>query len=153
MVSPSRQEANHSALAPSKMDDYREYIREYNEISKVPNGDYNLIAKYYHPDMDVCAQGHVFKGRNAMLESLKLAHDGVTERMDIIHLAHDGNKILVEIDAVLKANRDIPDYIVGPLKKDEEAVYRILTSYDLDPDTKTVKKLIVLWPTLGSKGL
>ena len=120
--------------------DFARYFEDFNR-----NDDAATVQKYYAPDVVVEGPDRVLRGREAWLAMLKATHAGVTEELRPLLIVREGDKAMVEVDAVFTAHADRADFLFGPLKAGESISARFMASYLLRGD-QIAQLHLAFWP-------
>ena len=104
--------------------DMLKYFEEYNtaDYEKTMKQYYTLDAVFESPD-------YKLEGRDKIIQFMTESHKGMTEIMKIKNILADGDLIAVEIEAVIQASEDRPNFHIRPLKKGDSITLRMAAIY------------------------
>ena len=113
--------------------DYAKYIEAFNA-----GDDAALVQRFFTEDCLFQSGPRVLRGRNALLEFLNWAHDGIREIIRAQLVLRDEHHLFAEIDmdfhditTQFTAIEDAPDFVVAPLQKGEFVRGRVFVYYTL----------------------
>jgi hypothetical protein len=121
--------------------DYDEYIRDFNS-----GDDARLVNQWFTEDCIFQSGPRLLHGRQALLEFLTWAHDGIREIIRAQVVLQDGPNLFAEIDMDFHATRDRPDFLFGPLKQGEFLTVKFFVLYRFR-DGKVAHLKAATWPT------
>ena len=122
--------------------DYAEYLQAYN------SGDHReLVRKFCTDDVtfEAGALGSVFRGKDEVLAFLLSLQDGVRDVLRAQVVLQDENHIFAEADMDFHAERDLPEFPFGALKRGEYLTMKVFVVYYLR-DGKICRFKTSLWP-------
>jgi len=120
--------------------DFNAYITDYNL------GDDDATAeRWYAKDIRVRDGFRVMAGRDQLLGFLGLAHDGVAETLKPLVVFNNEKTLMAQLDIELRAQRDLPDYPLGPLRKNDMATMKFFARYEI-VDGKIDSIELAYWP-------
>jgi hypothetical protein len=107
--------------------DFERYIADFNG-----NDDESMVAKHYTEDVVIDGpDGSTLHGRQQWLRMLQFVHAGVSEKLQPVLVLREGDKLLVELNAVFTASTDRPDFPGVPLKAGQPVTVQFFASYRL----------------------
>jgi hypothetical protein len=121
--------------------DYNKYIRDFNS-----GDDARLVDRWFTEDCIFQSGPRLLRGRQALLEFLEWAHDGIREIIRAQVVLQEGPHLFAEIDMDFHATRDRPDFLFGPLKQGEFLTVKFFVLYLLR-DGKVAHLKAATWPT------
>ena len=122
--------------------DYAKYLELYNL------GDHRELVRKFCTDDVVFEAGalkQVFNGKDEVTEFLLGLQDGVRDVLRAQVVLQSDDYILAETDMDFHAQRDLPDFPFGALKKGEYLTIKVLVVYYLRDD-KICRFKTSLWP-------
>ena len=120
--------------------DYRRYIQAFNT-----GADAELVAEWFTQDCIFQSGPRLLQGRQALLEFLQWAHDGIREIIRAQTVLQDEHHLFAEIDMDFHATRDRPDFLFGPLRQGEFLTVKFFVLYRLR-DGKVAHLKSATWP-------
>lgn len=120
--------------------DYDGYIKTYNQ-----GDDAETAQRYYTEDFALILPFGELRGRDTVIDFLTKNHLGIPEELRPRIVARTEGHILVELDIVLRPERDVPDHFLTPLVSGREVTIRFFASYDLRGDRIAAMRL-AWWP-------
>jgi hypothetical protein len=122
--------------------DYAEYLETYN------SGDHRELVRRFCTDDVIFEAGaleRVFRGRDEVLGFLLSLQDGVRDVLRAQVVLQDEHHIFAEADMDFHADRDLPEFPFGALKRGEYLTLKVFVLYALR-DGKICKFKTALWP-------
>ncbi len=123
--------------------DYAEYLETYN------SGDHSELVRRFCTDDVVFEAGSlksVYRGKDEVLEFLLSLQDGVRDVIRAQVVLQDANHIFAEADMDFHAQRDLPDFPFGALRRGEFLTIKVFVVYYLR-NGKICRFKTSLWPT------
>lgn len=120
--------------------DFNRYIQAFNS-----GRDAELVEEWFTEDCIFQSGPRLLHGRDALLEFLNWAHDGIREIIRAQTVLQDENHLFAEIDMDFHAIRDRPDFLFGPLKEGEFHTVKFFVLYRLR-DGKVAHLKASMWP-------
>ena len=120
---------------------FLDYIDQYNM------GDHAvLVRKFYTNDIifESGAMKRIYRGKDEVLEGFSMQND-IREVFRPQVVLQDENHIFAEVDFDFYALKDLPDYPLGALKKDERMTLKLFAIYYLREE-KICRVKTALWP-------
>jgi len=120
---------------------YSDYIDQYNM------GDLAvLVRKFYTNDIvfESGAMKRIYRGKDEVLEGFSMQSD-IREVIRPQVVLQDENHIFAEANMDFYALRDLPDYPLGALRKDERMTVKVFVIYYLREE-KICRVKTALWP-------
>ena len=106
--------------------DYEDYIACFNR------DDFDGFGKYYHDDVIFeLGQKKTIVGRENILDFYRGVKAKVRETLDVVSAVGDENYLAVHVRTEFYGLEDWPDFIAGPLMKDESLNIESLGYYYL----------------------
>jgi len=121
---------------------YSDYVDQYNL------GDHAKLVRQFYTDDVVFESGalkRVCRGKDEVIDFLLSMQGGVRDILRPQVVLQDQNHILVEADMDFYALRDVPDYPLGALRKDEHLTVKVFIAYYLR-EGKVFLVKTALWP-------
>lgn len=111
----------------------RDYYRTYNK------GDLTALADFYADDVAFTAAGVTIVGRDKVLEMVSGVLAGFEDEMTPRLIAISGTSAMVQIDDVLKARFDIPDFLGRSVKAGETVTLSMTSPRGGSPGRGSIK--------------
>jgi hypothetical protein len=121
--------------------DIKAYIDDFN--AACGRNESEMIDRYFTEDLVMEGPDRTTRGREPWLQTLLHAHDGVTERLELLRVVREGSRIMAELDGYFLAHKDRPDFAIHPLMAGQELRTRFLASYDIRGDQ--ISRLLLTW--------
>jgi hypothetical protein len=120
---------------------------EFSRYAEVFNSgdDDRLCEEFYHPDAVMMTETRRIEGRDALLQFLRWAHDGVRETMAPQRYARDRDTVLAEVHITWTAAKDRPDFSIQKLKAGDAITARFCAVYELQDERIRLLKTC-RWP-------
>lgn len=123
--------------------DMNAYIADFNAAC---GGDESeMIDRYFTEDLVMEGPDRTTHGREPWLRTLQHAHDGVTEHLELLRVVREGSRIMAELDGLMVAHKDRPDFPIHPLMAGQELRTRFFASYDIRGN-QICRLLLAWWP-------
>lgn len=125
--------------------DFYKYIEVFNS-----GNDRAMVDQFWTDDLVVWSGRRekaqiLASGKEAFLNFLDFAHDGVREIMRVQVLLQNGNNIFAEIDMDFHASKNRPDYPFGDIKQGDFFTVKMFCLYFLRGDRISMLKM-ASWP-------
>ncbi len=120
--------------------DFARYVALFNE-----GDDVKLCTTFYHEDAVMLTAQREIAGRQALIDFLTWAHNGVRETLHPVAHARTGNTVLAEVDIAFSASRDWAEFPIAPIKAGQTIVAKFCAIYELEDER--IKRLKTMrWP-------
>lgn len=94
--------------------------------------DYAQFAEYYTPDVTLVIAGkHQLTGRQAILDFYKAVKAQTRRTIEIKRVISAPHALAAELQSEFVALRDLPNFVAGPMRKDERMLINTFVLYDL----------------------
>jgi hypothetical protein len=112
-----------------KIDEKYDYYRTHNErrFDDLVNGFFAEDASFENPKMQA-------KGRQQIIDFLKQSSEFVRINLMPRSIVINPGVTAIELDCVMRAEKDLPDFLLGPMKKGSKANMRMAAFYHLVGD-------------------
>lgn len=123
--------------------DFHQYIADFNAACGID--EEAMVNRWFTEDLVLEGPDRVLHGRQHWTGLLTFAHDGVTERLELLRTVREGDRLMAELDGQLLFAKDRPDHPMGPARAGQEIRTRFVASYDLRGD-RIARLLLAWWP-------
>ena len=83
------------------------------------NAEYEKFSAYYADDVQCLIGKILLQGKQGILDFYRAMFPTVRERIEIHRFTADDHGIAAELTATFTAQHDVPDFVLGAMKKDE----------------------------------
>jgi len=119
---------------------YEDYTALFNT-----GDDAALVGRFFADDVVFTGGAREHRGRTALLEFLRWAHDGVSEVMRPQNVLRSGELLFAEIDMDFHASKPRPDFPFGALQPGDLVTVKFFVTYRLRDD-RVVELKSMTWP-------
>jgi ketosteroid isomerase-like protein len=121
--------------------DYTSYVDAFNA-----GDDAALVNRFFAEDTVFQSGSRILRGRQALLDFLTSAHDGIRETLRPQLVLRDAEHIFAEIDIDFSATADKPGFQFGALRKGERTTVKFFVAYYLR-DSRVAQLKAAAWPS------
>jgi ketosteroid isomerase-like protein len=119
---------------------YDEYIAVFNT-----GDDAALVERFFADDVVFTGGTREHRGKAALLDFLRWAHDGVREVMRPQSVCRDDRRIFVEVDMDFHASKVRDDFPFGALRPGDGVTVKFFVTYDLDAHGRIIRLQSMTW--------
>jgi len=119
---------------------YEEYLQLFNT-----GDDEGLCATYFTEDTVMQTADRTINGREALLDFLHHAHDGVREILHPQVVLQNKDHLLAELNIEFVASADRPDFVFQPMHKGDSITVKFFAAYTLR-DNRICYLKTARWP-------
>jgi hypothetical protein len=105
--------------------DFRSYIDAFNR------SDFDGFSKFYADDVEFVGRGRHFKSRDEVLTFYREVKSKMRETITVKTVVVGDNDLMAEIETELVAFVDWPEFVTGPIKKDDVIVTQNFAWYEV----------------------
>ena len=105
--------------------DFRQYIDAFNRA------DFDGFGKFYAADVEFEGRGRHFRNRDEVLAFYREVKSKMRETITVKEVAVGESDIMAEIETELVALVDWPEFVTGPVKKDDVIVTQNFAWYEI----------------------
>lgn len=124
--------------------DYKEYEDLFNT-----GDDEALVERFFHDDCVFAGGSREEKGKQALLDFLHWAHDGIREVMRPQLVIRDGDNLFAEVDMDFHASRERPEFPFGPMHPGDLVTVKFFVTYHLRDGKIDLLKAMTWAPERG----
>ncbi len=106
--------------------DFNRYLEVFNS-----NDEELLMREFFTEDVVVEGPDRTINGRQQWLDLLKFAHAGVQETLHPVMVVREGDKLMLEANAVFTPSVDRPDFPFVQLKAGQPVTMKYFAAYRL----------------------
>ena len=93
-----------------------------------------LVDRFYAPDADFENMRVAVKGREDIIAFLEESNEFVRITLVPRLIITQGTVTATELDCILRAEKDMPEFLLGPMEKGDEVTMRMAAVYHMDGD-------------------
>ncbi|MCK6401350.1 MAG: hypothetical protein L6Q74_05475 [Sphaerotilus natans subsp. sulfidivorans] len=123
--------------------DFHQYITDFNAACGCD--EESMVNRYFTEDLLLEGPDRTLLGRQHWAALLMFAHDGVSERLEVLRVVREGECMMAELEGRLVFSKDRSDHPMGPAKAGQEIVTRFFASYEIRGD-RISRLLLAWWP-------
>jgi len=124
--------------------DYAAYVKSLNSGLNA-----EFVNEWFTEDCVVDGGGKPAHGRDQFIAFLDMIRDGVRENARPQRIAQNGDTLFAELDVDFTAERDRPDFLMGPLRSGETITIRCHVVYTLRDGRAAVMHSMFWQPGYG----